>query len=115
MCGLRQAAAARDAREKEERIQLLRRQTVRRMMSQGLARGFTAWYALWEARTEARRLLQQAANRLSRPQLSSAFNYWQDDWREAEHLLKLAATNEREAGWEVQRAQLMEKVLYLLA
>ena len=48
------------AKEKEERIELLRRQIGRRMMNQGITRGFQAWMEMWEAKRYALEKLREA-------------------------------------------------------
>jgi len=70
----------REAREREARVELLRRQVTRRIMNADLSRGWTAWKLLWEAVVGSRRLLTQAANRLMKPMLSNAFAFWRRDW-----------------------------------
>ena len=49
---LREAQAA---KSKEERIELLRRQTLRRVMHRDLALGWNAWSELWRARSQAKK------------------------------------------------------------
>ncbi len=44
-------ALAQAERDKEERIELLKRQSARRMLNAGLANGWSAWLELWEAKT----------------------------------------------------------------
>jgi hypothetical protein len=74
--------ARREAKEKEARIELLRRQVARRMKNSDLARGFTAWNDLWKERTRVQQLLRQAAARLTKPALSHAYLVWKLDWDE---------------------------------
>ena len=63
-------------KEKEERIELLRRQVARRMMSSGVTRGWQAWHELWTAKTYAMNRLRECGNRLHAPELSNAFGHW---------------------------------------
>ena len=71
--------ALRSEQEKEARVELLRRQIGRRMMNQGLVRGWSAWLEMWEAKVWQRSLLRQAANRLKLPELSAVFKRWHHD------------------------------------
>ena len=57
------------AKEKEERVELLRRQIGRRMMNSSLTRGWSAWYDLWAAKSYALRRLREVANRLQKPEV----------------------------------------------
>ena len=90
---LRQEA---EAKSKEERIELLRRQIGRRMMNADLGRGFTAWVEMWEAKLYARSQLQQCANRLRAPELSFSFSFWLRDWMESKRADELRAYRQRE-------------------
>ena len=78
----REALAA--AKEKEERIELLKRQIGRRIMNQGLVRGWSAWFELYEEKVYQRSRLASAANRMKSPALTAAFKHWLDDWHSAE-------------------------------
>ena len=74
---LRQQIGEKSAREaREERLEMLRRLTTKRIMSQSLYGGWAAWVALWEARVYALGRLRQAAARLKSPEVSSAFANW---------------------------------------
>ena len=75
--------ALKEAKEKEERVELLRRQIGRRIMNQGLVRGWTAWFELWSEKVSQQAMLKQVGNRLLKPALSAAFGHWYGDWREA--------------------------------
>ena len=86
-------AAERERKQREERVDFLRRQSVRRMMSQDLAGGFAAWTELWEARVYAKSRLLEVANQLRKPELSSAFGFWRDD----AHTVRVAARIDAEA------------------
>ena len=67
---------AQAAKEKEERVELLRRQIGRRMMNSSLTRGWSAWMELWQAKVYAMARLKQAGKRLRRPELGEAFELW---------------------------------------
>ena len=68
--------AMRAAAEKEERIELLRRQSVRKLLNAALANGWSAWVELWAARTDAKRKLRLAARSFRSPGISDAFDVW---------------------------------------
>ena len=73
---LRERLATLTESTREDRRDLLRRQIVRRMMSQGLASGWANWHALWVARRAALGRLQRVIARLRWPALSSALRCW---------------------------------------
>ena len=65
------AAARREEQEKLKRVELLRRQIVRRIMNQGTRRGWQAWHEMWQAKSYALGRLRQVAGRLQKPQRES--------------------------------------------
>ena len=67
-----------DTQEREARVELMRRQLVRRIMHRDIASGWEAWYELWAAKTYAMSRLREVANRLHSPELSIAFACWVD-------------------------------------
>ena len=62
--------------EKASRIELFHRQFTRKIMNQGLSRGWVAWITVWEARVHAKRQLREASNRLRAPSAARAFSTW---------------------------------------
>ena len=70
---------------KEARVELLRRQSMRRVMSQGLANGYRAWVEFWEAKTYAMGRLRVVGNHLRSPELSHAFMFWAADSKDVKH------------------------------
>ena len=64
------------AKAKEERIELLRRQVVRRIANRDLALGWSAWHALWEAKSYALGRLREVGNHLRAPEIAGAFGFW---------------------------------------
>ena len=108
-------------REKEERVELLRRQSVRRMVHAGLAGAWQAWLELYEAKTYAKKRLQQAASRLKAPELARTFQWWVQ-WRQAKlakvemmaaRAAEAAALEERQdlaMAYEAMRAELEGKL-----
>lgn len=69
---LREQAAA----ESERRVELLGRQAMRRMMHEGLARGFLAWREMADARAYAMHALLRVARRLRAAVVWSFFLSW---------------------------------------
>jgi hypothetical protein len=59
--------AARSKDDKEARVELLRKQSMRRLMNKGLVRGWLAWSALYKARSYAINRLRQVASHLRSP------------------------------------------------
>ena len=80
---------------KRERIELLRRQMVRRIMNRDISMGFTAWVDMWEAKAYAMSRLREVGNKLRAPELSSAFDEWADQFAEAAQRDKLKAVSTR--------------------
>ena len=62
--------------ERQERVEHLRRQAVRKVFKQGLSKGFNAWFAMFTDRKHKKQLLNHAAGRLCRPKLASGFHEW---------------------------------------
>ena len=67
------------AAEREKRIEH-KQMAVRRIGKRDLARGWTAWYAMYEQIAYERSLLQQAGNKLTKPKLSAAWTNWRKSW-----------------------------------
>ena len=80
-----------EAAGREERVELLRRQIGRRMLHQGLIRGWSAWLEAWEARSYALRQLRDVGNRLHSPELANALDFWRDEAAEAKRLATMSA------------------------
>ena len=53
---------------------------VRRVLQQGLARGWSTWRESHLEKARRHALLQAAVGRFSHPQLSSAVAFWRQDW-----------------------------------
>ena len=69
--------AQRMLHEKEGRVEMVRRQSLRRILNRRLASGWAAWSAFWSAKTYALRRLRQVANHLKSPELARAFTWWE--------------------------------------
>jgi len=98
-------AEERLAFEKEEqaakRIDYLYKQSARRIMNQGLIRGWTAWHDEWYELTRQNRLLSGATARLAKPGLVASFKWLQ-------HYTTVAKRNKLSGGWE-QKLQMVQK------
>ena len=73
--------AAREARQKQERVDAMFARCGRRMTSTGILRGWEAWKQLWAHHARITRLLAHGAARLARPQLVACLSAWLSDWR----------------------------------
>ena len=102
-----------EAKAKEERVELLRRQMLRRMLHSGIVRGFTAWTEMWESRTYAKERLRQAANRLQAPALTHAFTHWLHDWMDAQRAKQLLESR-RQAKMLQDDAESLKEEIQLL-
>ena len=58
--------------EREERVQHIAQVGIRRIMQQGLAKGWTAWHDKWVTLSRQRNLLKASAGRLMKPRLAAA-------------------------------------------
>ena len=56
---------------------------MKRICSQGLIRGWTAWQEQWETAARQKRMLAAAAARLARPALAAAVAHWRGEWEAA--------------------------------
>lgn len=100
-----QIAALREAEEKEARVELLKRQIGRRMLYGGLARGWAAWHELWEAKTSAMAKLQSCGNKLSKPEIAGAFDFWAADFHKAKQARAMAELEAQSNSLEAQLRQ----------
>ena len=89
-------------REKEKRVELLRRQIVRRVMNAGLANGWAAWHELWSAKTYAMGRLREVGNRMNAPYLSGAFVYWMRTWEKGRRAAEIEAIERESRSVEAQ-------------
>ena len=67
-------------KEKQKRVEHLAQVGLRRIMQQGISRGFLAWHDQWAEKTRQTRLLQASAARLAKPKLAAAVSLWRHDW-----------------------------------
>eukprot|EP00900_Chrysochromulina_parva_P003040 jgi/Chrpa1/12737/Chrysochromulina_OHIO_Genome00005077-RA len=89
--------AEQEAKAREERIELLRRQIVRRIMNKDIGRGWTAWYTTWEEKVIQKQRMQRVANKLRAPETSAAYAFWRQDWEKAVDKAKQMQLKMREA------------------
>ena len=95
------------AAEREKRVAHLQQLGVRRLMQQGLARGWTAWLDIYLDYQHKKRMLKTAASRLSKPKLVASFVKWQRDW-EAEEAAKATMSHEQRLADANARASTAE-------
>jgi len=88
---------AKEAREREQRIEHLGELFARRVLKKDLARGWVAWQEMWMIQAQRRRMLQHATNRLKNPSLVMAFSVWHVDWEAAMREKEEIARRQREA------------------
>ena len=110
-----QRAAMAEERAREERIEQLRRQTVRRMMNAGLLNAWNAWAEFWDAKTYALQRLREVANRLRSPALSSAFAFWARDTAARLSRRSALVHEEKAKGLERENTQLRDQLTTLRA
>ena len=55
------------------------------MMNQGLVRGWTAWFELWEEKTTLLQRIRDVGNRFRAPEKASTFSFWYSDWQRQKH------------------------------
>ena len=108
-------ADARERHEKKARIELLKRQVARRMMSRGISLGFTAWVELWEAKTYAMQRLREVANKLRAPGMEAAFASWSGWAREAKMQAQLVEASQRANELQAQQGSLESTLAKLRA
>ena len=86
--------------EREKRVQHLQQIGVRRLIQQGLARGWSTWLDEHLETKRKKRLLQVAVGRLSRPKLVAAYFEWQSQWEATN-----AASEKKKAAHERRQMQ----------
>lgn len=92
-------------KEKEGRVELLRRQVTRRMMNRDITRGWQCWREMFEAKTYAKGRLQQCAQKLKSPELADAFEFWFEMVQEAKQQLHVAHLEKMAKSLEAQLRQ----------
>jgi len=105
--------AVMEEKAKEERVEQMRRQSIRRIANKDLAAGWEAWVELWEAKTYAMKRLRQVGNRLKRPEVAIAFSLWSEllvQKYEAERYARMSGLQRREKDLEAEVADLEAEV-----
>ena len=103
-------AALRTAKEREARIELLRRQIGRRLLSRDLSRGWSAWCEMWAARSYAIKRLRECGNRLRRPGVTNAFDAWIGVWEQARRKKAMFTYKQQAEELRDERARLIDEV-----
>ena len=103
-------AALREEKDKEGRVELLRRQVTRRIMNSGISRGWTAWVELWEAKTYAMSRLREVGNKLRAPEVSSVFGEWKEDCTAAKRAEERAQLERERNSIEAQLRRVRHEV-----
>ena len=106
---------AQEAAGREERVELLRRQSARRMLHRGLVWGWSAWCEAYEARRYALGRLRAASHRLQSPELSSAFEHWRLDAAIAKRLATMTTHQTTERALRAELATLQSSLERQLA
>lgn len=78
-------AAKVEERARAERVELLRRQSARRLQNRNLSRGWTAWQEAYEARVWALRKLKESAAHFWKPELARAWYVWLHMWLDIQY------------------------------
>ena len=97
--------------DNERRVQrrgVMGQRAARRLINQGLARGWATWHALWAREARQRRMLGAACARLAKPMLVACISAWRQDW--AEHSLAAERQAQREAAFELHKKSLLASV-----
>ena len=97
-------------KEREQRVELLGRQAMRRMLNSALADGWSAWHELWSAKTYAMGRLREVANRLKSPALSTAFGEWVAGWEDSKREAEMKAHLRSAAGLQGERTALEDEL-----
>mgnify|MGYP003879564949 CR=1 FL=1 len=100
--GTEEKEALRAEQEREQRVEYLRRQVMRRIMHKDLADGWTAWMAFWAARSYAVRRLRAVGNKLQAPALLETWEHWAREALETKRAAALAALEAESRSLEVQ-------------
>jgi Ca2+-binding EF-hand superfamily protein len=108
---LARAQAARAVAEKEARVEHLTQVAARRLGRKDMARGWTAWSDAYLLRARQKRLLANAALRLSKPKLVHSFMDWKHEW-ELDHVMKFKMTHKERFEIERRNRESVEGKLY---
>ena len=96
-------------RERAARVEQVSTQALHRIMKRDLALGWGAWHGGWAERRRVTRMLQQSANRLTRPALMKSIRHWKNDWEASQAELKsMSFAQQLEAQKEETKAAIRE-------
>ena len=101
LSGDKAASERRAAEAREGHVERVRQRAARRLLRQGLSRGFGAWAEVYQHEAKQRRQLAGVVARLARPRVVACMVAWRNDWeaerkREAEDASSAALAAERE-------------------
>ena len=111
-------------KEQEEEARLKRveeygRKAMRRIMQQGLARGWEAWQQQYLEHVGKQRMLKTVASRLMKPKLSASFTHWWHDWEDQQRSEEvLSQAGRLRSKWnkiEEENARLREQLEEVLS
>ena len=97
--------------EKTKRVEALGQQGLKRLMSQKLSMGWSAWHAKWSVRTRQRNLLKKAGARLSKPKLIASYKHWAADWKDAMRIKSTMTAEQQATAVRAERAEFEAKLL----
>ena len=110
LSGDREAGERRAAEEREGRVERAMARAARRLLQQGLGRGFGAWVEVLEHEAKQRRQLAGVVARLARPRVVACMAAWRSDWEEAR---RKAAEDASNAALEAERERRVAHVQQL--
>ena len=98
LCGsAEELAGLKEEKGKEARVEMLRRQSMRRIQNRDLGDAWSAWVELWEARSYALTRMREVGQQLRSPELLGAWAHWDRSTAE-ERQFKEKARLERETN-----------------
>jgi len=100
-----QLVGLQEAKAKEERVELMRRQMARRILNQSIIRGFSAWVEAWEAKGYVVQRLREVGNKLRAPSMAAAFGHWLAAIDEAQRGAAMAELEKQSKSLEAQLRQ----------
>ena len=104
-------ARVRAEREREARIESMRRRIGLRILNQQLANGWSAWHEMYSSRVYAIKRLKTCARRLKAPLLVNAFGAIKYQWREVLHARAMESrVGDAEADLRIRIASLEAEV-----
>jgi hypothetical protein len=63
-------------KQKEARVEQLAQKATKRILNQGIMRGWTAWSEQYLEKARQKRMIAAAGARLTRPALAAAVSHW---------------------------------------